>query len=67
MPMSTTTKLTKNTFGNDVEHKFYGSMIQNLLYLAVSRPDISFSFGACARYQTNPKKSHLFLRHSWLF
>ena len=34
-------------------------MIGSLLYLTASRSDISFSVGACARYQANPKESHL--------
>ncbi|PRQ53257.1 putative RNA-directed DNA polymerase [Rosa chinensis] len=34
-------------------------MIGSLLYLTASRPDISFSVGVCARYQANPKESHL--------
>ncbi|XP_070008280.1 uncharacterized protein [Nicotiana sylvestris] len=34
-------------------------MIGSLLYLTVSRPDIVFSVGLCARFQANPKKFHL--------
>ena len=34
-------------------------MIWRLLYLTMSCPDISFSVGACARYQANPEESHL--------
>ena len=34
-------------------------MIGSLLYLTTSRPDISYSVGVCARYQTNPKESHM--------
>ncbi|XP_028124551.1 uncharacterized protein LOC114321575 [Camellia sinensis] len=34
-------------------------MIGSLLYLTASRPDISFSVGACAHYQASPKESHL--------
>ena len=34
-------------------------MIGSLLYLTASRPDLSYSVGVCARYQTSPKKSHL--------
>ncbi|XP_033516286.1 secreted RxLR effector protein 161-like [Nicotiana tomentosiformis] len=34
-------------------------MIGSLLYLTTSRPDIVFSVGLCARFQTNPKESHL--------
>ena len=58
-PMSTTTKLSKDTSGKDVEQTLYWSMIGSLLYLTASRPDIAFSVGVCARYQASPKESHL--------
>ena len=29
------------------------------MYLIASHPDISFSVGVCARFQANPKMSHL--------
>ncbi|KAD7117240.1 hypothetical protein E3N88_04508 [Mikania micrantha] len=35
------------------------SMIGSLMYLTASRPDIMFSVCQCARYQANPKASHL--------
>src|ERR1044072_8162446 len=34
-------------------------MIGSLLYLTASRPDITFAVGVCARYQAQPKASHL--------
>ena len=34
-------------------------MIGSLLYLIASKPDISYSVGVCARYQANPKESHM--------
>ena len=34
-------------------------MIGSLLYLNASRPDIVFSVGLCALFQTNPKESHI--------
>jgi hypothetical protein len=34
-------------------------MIGSLLYLTASRPDITFDVGVCARYQAEPKMSHL--------
>ncbi|GJR07898.1 hypothetical protein Tco_0790550 [Tanacetum coccineum] len=37
----------------------YRSMIGSLMYLTSSRPDIMFAVCACARYQVNPKVSHL--------
>ncbi|KAK6140662.1 hypothetical protein DH2020_025596 [Rehmannia glutinosa] len=34
-------------------------MIGSLLYLTASRPNIMYSVGLCARYQANPKITHL--------
>ncbi|GJX46356.1 hypothetical protein Tco_0271546 [Tanacetum coccineum] len=44
--------------GGMVVH-MYRSMIGSLMYLTSSRPDIMFVVCACARYQVNPKVSHL--------
>ena len=35
------------------------SMIGSLLYLTTSKPDISYNMEVCARYQANPKESHM--------
>ena len=37
----------------------YRGMIGSLLYLTASRPDIMYSTCLCARYQSDPKESHL--------
>ena len=42
-----------------VNQKLYRGMIGSLLYLTASRPDILFSVCLCARFQSNPKESHL--------
>ncbi|GJY58206.1 hypothetical protein Tco_0458098, partial [Tanacetum coccineum] len=43
----------------DVDEHLYRSMIGSLMYLTSLRPDIMFTVCACARYQVNPKVSHL--------
>ncbi|XP_019153565.1 PREDICTED: uncharacterized protein LOC109150048 [Ipomoea nil] len=58
-PVSTTTKLSKDNQGTSVDYTLYRSMIGSLLYLTASRPDIMVSVGMCARYQADPKESHL--------
>ncbi|KAF7126654.1 hypothetical protein RHSIM_Rhsim11G0023400 [Rhododendron simsii] len=58
-PMSTTTKLARDSENTDIDQTLYRSMIGSLLYLTASRPDIAFSVGLCARYQACPKESHL--------
>ncbi|XP_070052481.1 secreted RxLR effector protein 161-like [Nicotiana tomentosiformis] len=45
--------------GSPVNQTMYGGIIGSLLYLITSRPDIVFSVGLCARFQSNPKESHL--------
>ncbi|PNX90667.1 gag-pol polyprotein, partial [Trifolium pratense] len=52
-------KLTKDEKGVNVDQSLYRSMIGSLLYLTASRPDITFAVGVCARYQAEPKMSHL--------
>ena len=58
-PMSLNIKLTVDLLGKNVDSSLYRSMIGSLLYLTASRPDISCSVGVCARYQANPKESHM--------
>ncbi|GKA82123.1 retrovirus-related pol polyprotein from transposon TNT 1-94 [Tanacetum coccineum] len=58
-PMSTETKLTKDEEGESVDNTKYRGMIGSLLYLTASRPDIMFSVCLCARFQEDPKTSHL--------
>jgi hypothetical protein len=58
-PMSTSVKISSDLAGKSVDPSLYRSMIGSLLYLIASRPDISFSVGVCARFQANPKESHL--------
>ena len=57
--MSPNVKLTIDLLGKYVDSSLYRSMIGSLLYLTTSRPDISYSVGVCARYQANPKESHM--------
>ena len=58
-PMSPNVKLTVDLLRKSIDSSLYRSMIGNLLYLTASRPDISYSVGVCARYQANPKESHM--------
>jgi hypothetical protein len=58
MPMSTTTALDADEEGEHVDQKKYRSMIESLLYLTTTRPDIQFSVCLCARFQASPRTSH---------
>ncbi|GKA14866.1 hypothetical protein Tco_0694512 [Tanacetum coccineum] len=58
-PMSSETKLTRDEDGESVDDTKYHDMIGSLLYLTASQPNIMFSVCLCARFQEDPKSSHL--------
>jgi hypothetical protein len=58
-PMGTNGHLDLDTGGKSVDQKVYRSMIGSLLYLCASRLDIMLSVCMCARFQSDPKESHL--------
>ncbi|GJV85378.1 hypothetical protein Tco_1525276 [Tanacetum coccineum] len=57
--MSSETKVTRDEVGEPIDDTKYHGMIDNLLYLAASRPNIMFSICLCARFQEAQKTSHL--------
>ncbi|GJW15502.1 hypothetical protein Tco_0019635 [Tanacetum coccineum] len=58
--METQKPLLKDEDGEEVDvPDCIGQMFGSLMYLTSSRPDIMFAVCACARYQVNPKFSHL--------
>ncbi|KAJ9565666.1 hypothetical protein OSB04_001632 [Centaurea solstitialis] len=58
-PMAPPLSLDKDSKGKPIDVTLYRGMIGSLLYLTVSRPDIMYSTCLCARYQAEPKESHL--------
>ncbi|GKA67222.1 putative ribonuclease H-like domain-containing protein [Tanacetum coccineum] len=58
-PMETHKPLLKDVDGEDIDEHMYRSMIGSLMYLTSSRPDIMFAVCVYARFQVNPKVSHL--------
>ncbi|GJS42430.1 hypothetical protein Tco_0567473 [Tanacetum coccineum] len=58
--METQKPLLKDEDGEEVDVHMYRSMIGSLMYLTSSRSDIMFAVCAYARYQVNPKVSHLY-------
>ncbi|GJZ40209.1 putative ribonuclease H-like domain-containing protein [Tanacetum coccineum] len=58
-PMETHKPLLKDTDGEDVDEHLYRSMIESLMYLTSSRPNIMFAVCAYAIFQVNPKVSYL--------
>jgi hypothetical protein len=57
-PMSSVASLGPDEDGEVVDQREYRSMIGSLLYLTVTRPDIQFVVGLCARFQASPRSSH---------
>ncbi|KAJ9542260.1 hypothetical protein OSB04_028766 [Centaurea solstitialis] len=58
-PMPKNFQLNADSSGKLVDQKNYQAIIGSLLYLTASRPDIVFSTGVCARFQCDPRESHL--------
>ncbi|XP_070013124.1 uncharacterized mitochondrial protein AtMg00810-like [Nicotiana sylvestris] len=57
-PIVTATRLDMDETGIPVNQTMFRGIIGSLLYLTASRPDIVFSVGLSARFQSNPKESH---------
>ena len=58
-PMATASKLELNTKESKIDISNYRVMVVSLLYLIESRPDIIFATCLCARFQADPRESHL--------
>ncbi|GJS85935.1 retrovirus-related pol polyprotein from transposon TNT 1-94 [Tanacetum coccineum] len=58
-PMLPPNSLGPDESGVSVNETLFRCMIGSLMYLTTSIPDIQFSTCLCARYQANPKESHL--------
>ena len=58
-PMSPIYKFDKDKNGKSINEKLYRGMIGSLLYLTASRPNILFSICMYAKFQSNPKESHM--------
>ena len=58
-PMEVNTKLCAHE-GKDLEDAtMYRTLVGSLIYLTLTRPDISYAVGVISRYMQNPKKPHL--------
>ncbi|XP_033515274.1 secreted RxLR effector protein 161-like [Nicotiana tomentosiformis] len=58
-PIATATRLDMDEPGSPVNETMYRGIIGSVLYLTASRPDIVFSLGLCARFESSPKEFHL--------
>ena len=58
-PMDPNVRL-KEDEGNDLEDMtMYRQLVGSLIYLTLTRPDISYPVGVVSRYMSKPKKPHL--------
>jgi hypothetical protein len=57
--MQTSFKLSKDDDSKSTDQRQYRSMIDNLLYVTTSRPDVMQAVGKLARFQVTPKESHV--------
>ncbi|GJV36773.1 retrovirus-related pol polyprotein from transposon TNT 1-94 [Tanacetum coccineum] len=58
-PMMEKSKMDENKEGKSIDPSHYHGMIDTLLYLTASRPDLQFVICICARYQVRPTEKHL--------
>ncbi|XP_070004970.1 secreted RxLR effector protein 161-like [Nicotiana sylvestris] len=58
-PIATTTRLDMDKTGSPMNQTMYRGIIETLIYIIASRPDIVFNVGLYARFQSNRKESHL--------
>ncbi|GJY34856.1 retrovirus-related pol polyprotein from transposon TNT 1-94 [Tanacetum coccineum] len=58
-PMVEKSKLEEDKEGKAVDPSRYHGMIDTLLYLTASRPDLQIAICMCARYQARPNEKHL--------
>ena len=58
-PMDVNEKLSKDESGESVDEKLYRGMIESMLYLTASRPDICLALGVCQDIRRN-QRCHTF-------
>jgi hypothetical protein len=57
-PMRSAASLGPDEDGEAMDQREYKSMIDSLLYLTATLPDIQFVVGLCACFQSSPRSSH---------
>nr|CAN79780.1 hypothetical protein VITISV_041885 [Vitis vinifera] len=58
-PMEPNAKMCEHEGKDLKDATMYRQLVGSLLYLTLTRPDISYAVGVMSRYMQNPKKSHL--------
>lgn len=57
-PIAPGVKLSKKGGGAAVDATHYKQLIGSLMYLIVTRPDLTFAVGLASRYMENPNEAH---------
>ncbi|KAF5768457.1 putative RNA-directed DNA polymerase [Helianthus annuus] len=60
-PLATNHGIHPDLTGDRADERLYRSMIGSLMYLTASRPDIMYPTCLAARFQSNPRASHLII------
>ncbi|KAJ0720223.1 putative RNA-directed DNA polymerase [Helianthus annuus] len=60
-PLATNHGIHPDLTGDRADETFYHSMIGSLMYLTASRPDIMYPTCLAARFQSNPRASHMII------
>nr|GFA14766.1 uncharacterized mitochondrial protein AtMg00810-like [Tanacetum cinerariifolium] len=58
-PMGDQLKLDDDPLGISVDQTRFRSMVESLMYLTASKPDLVFAVCMCARYQASPTQKHI--------
>eukprot|EP01018_Ginkgo_biloba_P017747 Gb_30148 [translate_table: standard] len=57
-PMETGLKLTANEESKKIDETLYRQLVESLIYLTYTKPDINFGVNFISRFMTAPKVSH---------
>lgn len=58
-PCEKNLKLSKYEEDNEEDGTLFWSIVESLIYLTLTRPDISYGVGIISQYITNPKHKHM--------
>ena len=58
-PMVTSCNLSKDDESLEADNTMFRSMIDSLLYVTATRPDVMQAVGLVARFQSAPKETHV--------
>ena len=57
-PIATSTKINKDDNGSKVDPTMYKRLVESLMYLTTTRPNIMFAVSLISRFMESPKNTH---------